>query len=152
MLFVSPPEVVVHLVAPFMCLFRCQFVVTSAFSMKNHSWNLGVLMPEDRLYFKQRNKAEKVSAERICKKKIVSSLNSVSSRRVQHISYICVFLTHKIRFLPREKGPQDVFLQIYPISSVCTFHFAGLVHNVTHTHTYIYIFAYNGRITWYINA
>ncbi len=33
-------------------------VVASAFSMKNHSWNLGVLMPEYRLYFKQRNKAE----------------------------------------------------------------------------------------------
>ncbi len=58
MLFVSPPEVVVHLVAPFQSLFGRQNVVASAFPMKNHSWNLGVLMPEYRLYFKQRNKAE----------------------------------------------------------------------------------------------
>ncbi len=47
-------------------------------------------MPEDRLYFEQRNKAKKVSAERISRMSFVSSLNSVSSRRVQHISYICV--------------------------------------------------------------
>ncbi len=33
----------------------------------------------------------------------VSSLNSVSYRHVQHISYICVFLTHTIHFLAAEE-------------------------------------------------
>ncbi len=61
-------------------------------------------MPEDRLYFEQSNKAKKVSAERISRMSFVSSLNSVSSRRVQHISYICVFLTHTTHFLPRGKA------------------------------------------------
>ncbi len=44
-------------------------------------------MPENRLYFKQRYKAEKVSAERISQMFFVFSLNRVSSSRVQHNAY-----------------------------------------------------------------
>ncbi len=76
-----------------------------------------------------------------------SVTNSVSYRRVQHISYTCVFLTHTICFLPREKGPQDLPCyskergpkQMFHTSKSAQSIYAG----VGHTH----IYAYNGRIT-----
>ncbi len=76
----------------------------------------------------------------------VSSLNSVSYRRVQHISYICVFLTHTIRFLPREKEPQDLPcyskergpIQMFPISKSAQSIYAGLGHTL-HLHLHLVI-------------
>ncbi len=74
----------------------------------------------------------------------LKGLNSVSYRRVQHISYICVFLTHTICFLPREKEPQDLPcyskergpIQMFPISKSAQSIYAGLGHTL-HLHLVI---------------
>ncbi len=72
----------------------------------------------------------------------VSSLNSVSYsvQRVQHISYICIFVTHTIHFLPKEKEPQYLPCyskqrgpkQMFPLSKS-----AQYIYAVSDTHTYI---------------
>ncbi len=112
------------------------------------SWGL---MPEYRLYFKQRV----VPAGRISRLYFVSSLNSVSYRHVQHISYICVFLTHTIHFLPKEKEPQDLPCyskergpkQMFPFSKSAQSIYADTDTVYIYIYIYIYIYAYNGRIT-----
>ncbi len=139
MLFVSPPEVVVHLVAPFQSHLGCQNMVVSAFSMKNHSWNLEVLMPEDRLYFKQRNKAEKLSAERISRMFFVSSLNSVSSSHVQHDTYAFSLHIQFASFLKR-RSPKTCFYRCFLSRVLAQSIYAGLGHTQAHTHIYIYIY------------
>ncbi len=63
-------------------------------------------MPEDRLYFKQRNKAEKLSAERISRMFFVSSLNSVSSSHVQHNTYVFSLHIQFASFLFFSSGSQ----------------------------------------------
>ncbi len=134
-------------------------VVASAFSMKNHSWNLGVLMPEDRLYFKQRNKAKKLSAERISRMFFVSSLNSVSSSHAQHNTYAFSLHIQIASFLKR-RSPKTCFskergpIQMFPISSVSTIHLCRpWIHTVIYIYSiyiyiYIYIYDNNGRIIW----
>ncbi len=145
MLFVSPPEVFVHLVAPFQSLFGRQNVVASAFSMKNHSRNLGVLMPEYRLYFKQRNKAEDLSDKnigfRISWMFFISSLNTVSSSRVQHNTYAFSLHIQFTSFLKR-RGPKT-FLVIVRKEAPYRCFLSLSQHNpfmqVSDTHIYIYM-------------
>ncbi len=98
-------------------------------------------MPEDRLYFKQRNKAEKLSAERISRMFFVSSLNSASSSHVQHNTYAFSLHIQFASFL-KKRSPKTCFYRCFLSRVLAQSIYAGLGHTQAHTHIYIYIYIY----------
>ncbi len=141
--------------APFQSLFGRQFVVVSAFTTKNHSCSLGVLMPEERLYYhltiRPRNPAGNLPSLWFTHSYIVFSFKACSIHFLYHClsSFGCAsicFLEQIIGLnLRYVKGGDPIMsnqdVQFYLKPYVSTFHSsAGL-----YSHRQIQF--YNSRIT-----